>query len=57
MVVPLRLFRSFSSRVYNCFGGSGAFVLVFLWFRFGVSVVPAVPVASFRWFSSRCFGV
>ena len=50
-IESFRLFRSFCSRFYSCFGGSGGFVSVFpwlRWFRFGVSVV---SVASFR-----CFG-
>ena len=39
---------------FRCFGGFVFFVSVFRWFRFGVSVVSAVPVVSFRWFR---FGV
>ena len=56
-MVLLRLSRSFCSRFYSFFGGSGCFVSLFRWFRSGVSVVSAVPffsVLSFRWFR---FGV
>ena len=57
--------RSFCSSFCSFFGGFAGFVLVFRWFRFGVSVVlfrwfrsdvsvvsavPVVSVVSFRWF-------